>query len=85
MTDAPHVHDWQPLPGQRGRYTCACGLHGWRDGTGDIRVARTALPLEAEPTAAPSEHAINGGQFDGNYWRRVEPLPNLDETERRSR
>jgi hypothetical protein len=25
-----HVHDWQPMPLERGRFVCACGASGYR-------------------------------------------------------
>ena len=46
-----HVHDWKPIAGEAGRYTCACGAGGWRHlRSGQIRIA--VKPRKAEPLTA---------------------------------
>jgi hypothetical protein len=39
-----HAHDWKPIPGWMARYRCACGVTGYRAGSG-IR-AHVNLPVQ---------------------------------------
>lgn len=67
-----HSHTWHPIPGERGRYSCACGAQSWRDLVhGDRREYRAAPRLSPEVTAQP--------RLEGGGW--VPAMPGSDEQE----
>lgn len=68
-----HGHSWRPIPGERGRYSCAtCPAQAWRDlVSGERRTYRDAPRLSPELTAQPRDPS--GG------W--VPAIPGSDEQE----
>lgn len=50
---ADHEHDWVPIAGLFGRYSCSYGVTGYRATTGEIRAHKTTLAKSDEVSVWP--------------------------------
>lgn len=76
-TKQEHVHDWQPMDGMRGRYTCACGATGYRPEYGvnrQIREHKTKVEAPKKDKVhvgnsnLPSKGAARRGRRGPGSW-----------------
>lgn len=66
----PHVHDWQPMPLECGRYRCdACESEAYRRYDGTLRISKTRYHVAAAAGTPIRNRTSWGG--------RVPPLPPL--------
>ena len=75
-----HEHDWNPVAGERGQYTCAgCDQSGYRTRRGRIRAHRHQYPERYERNDREHRVEIVGISFGGGWVQRTPTLGDYDQ------
>lgn len=66
-----HTHEWSPMPGEHGRYVCACGATGYRPAAMEngLRGSAIVAHKQTKKIRGPMTHVGSSNMGEGTARR----------------